>query len=76
MERLKQSIEDLRIGPSRGRAALHRFDEAVPVVGERLHHGRGNRSVDPRKVGHQDLHRDLARTVAGGKNQEYEWGHT
>ncbi len=75
MERLKQTVECLRMRSSRRSASLHGFDETVAVVGERRHHGAGNRCLDARKIEYQDLNRDLAGIVAGGKKEEGECGH-
>jgi len=74
MKRLKQTVERLRMRSSGSGAAFHRPDEAVAVVGERGHDGPGNRGFQAGKIGYQDLDRDLAPTVAGGKSQERECG--
>ena len=75
MERLKQTVECLRMRSSGRGPELHGPDEAVAVVGKRGYHDAGNRGIDAGEVGHQDLDCDVSGTVAGGKNQEHECGN-
>jgi hypothetical protein len=75
VERLKQTVEDVRIGSLGGGAAFHGRDDAVAIVGECRDHRSGYRRVDAGKVGDQHLHRNASWAVAGGKEKEHQWGN-